>query len=101
MSLGSGDSKWAEFFAEMVVYNVLPTVQKLSGAVHCGDGGGGAWTTDDVVDRDQPHDRGSLPWGGRATALEGRASGFVGRGESRTGWRSDGPHPCRSIHHGQ
>ena len=31
--LGSGDSKWAEFFAEKVVYNVQPTVQKLSGAV--------------------------------------------------------------------
>ncbi|HLA62651.1 MAG TPA: hypothetical protein VK626_10440, partial [Nitrospiraceae bacterium] len=35
-----------------------------------GDGEGNAWSTDDVVDWDQPRDRGSLSWGGRATALE-------------------------------
>mgnify|MGYP003694123047 CR=1 FL=1 len=48
-----------------------------------GDGGGNAWTTDDVVDWNQPPDRVSLSWGGRATAIEGRAGGFVGRGKWR------------------
>jgi hypothetical protein len=30
----SGDSKWAEFFAERLIYNVQQTVYKSSGAVH-------------------------------------------------------------------
>ncbi len=29
--LKSGDSKWAEFFAERLIYNVQQTVHKLSG----------------------------------------------------------------------
>jgi hypothetical protein len=32
--LKSGDSKWAEFFAERLIYNVQQTVHKSSGAVH-------------------------------------------------------------------
>ena len=65
------------------------------------DGGGDshAWTSDDVVDGDQLDDRGNLSWGARAATLEGRAGGFISRGESRIGWRADGPYPCRSIHY--
>ena len=32
--LRSGDSKWAEFFADRLIYNVQQTVRKLSGAVY-------------------------------------------------------------------
>src|SRR6185295_694898 len=65
-----------------------------------GDGDDDAWTTGAVVDGDQLRHRDRLPWGGRATVLEGQPICFVGRSQPGTGWGSDGFYPGRSIHHG-
>ena len=65
-----------------------------------GDGDSDAGTTGAVVDGDQRRHRGRLPWGDRATVLEGQPICFVGRSQPRTGWGSDGLHRGRSFYHG-
>ena len=45
-----------------------------------GDGDGDGCTTDHLVDLDELNDRGDLSGRDRATAFEGRAGDFVGRG---------------------